>query len=319
MQLLHARYGNDLWGPVRLWLDEVVAEPRITDAQIAVAYGLGRFARLAFDEVRSHYLEQWAAGAWPQRTCAVYALWSMAESDDLAPLALNVATGWVHNRGPERAITAAIAFGGALGKRYPSEAMRRLWPLALRGRAISGFAKYAIGNLLAIESEDATDSGGVARYLANKIGPLLKPGAVVADRRAALWVIVGVLGLNHGRIPDLPLPAQVLRERPGAIEPLGELWSGALRSAPHRSAAVETLHRTLLALVDFPGGAQLAGRLGQAILPQLSDAHCRQVELGLRALRSPKDRQDARLVLRAFLDADPDGRRRRDEDRPTAI
>jgi len=304
MELLHLRFGHELWGPLRLWLDEVVGQPVVTDAQIAVAYGLGRFTRHAFDEVRSHYLEHWAAGAWPQRTCAVYTLWSMAEADDLAPLALNQATSWVHDRGPERAITAAVAFGGALGKRYPSEAMRRLWPMALRGRAISGYAQLAIGNLLAIESEDESESGGVARYLANKIRPLLEPGAGAADRRAALWVIVGILGLA-GRSAELPLPAQVLRERPGIVEAVGELWAGTLRSAPHRGKSVEALHRSLLALADFPGGSQLAGRLGGAILPQLTKAQRRQIELGLRAVRTEKERRGARTVLQAFLDADP--------------
>ena len=306
MEMLHLRYGHDLWGPLRLWLDGVVAQPVVTDAQIAVAYGLGRFSRHASDEVRSHYLEKWSGGAWPQRTCAVYALWSMTESDDLAPLALNQATSWVHDRGPERAITAAVAFGGALGKRYPSEAMRRLWPMALRGRAISGFARLAIGNLLAIESCDESDSGGVSRYLANKVRPLLEPDASAPDRRAALWVIVTVLSLV-GRNPDMPLAAEVMRERPGVAEPLGELWAGTLRSNPHRSASVAALYRTLVALADTSSGSRLAGQLGQAILPQLTEAQRRQVELGLRALRTPKERHGARTVLLAFLEADLPG------------
>jgi hypothetical protein len=305
MELLHLKYGHDHWGPMRIWFDGIVSEPAVSDAQVAVAYGLGRFTRHAFDEVRTHYLEEWAAGAWPQRTCAVFALWSMVEVDDLAPLALNQATSWVRNRGQERAVTAAIAFGGALGKRYPSEAMRRLWPLALRGKAISGYALFAIANLLAIESADEADSGGVSRYLANKIRPLLLPGAIAADRRAALWVIVGILNLD-GRSPGLPLAAQVLRERPDVVEALGELWAGTLRSAPHRGESVESLHRTLLALVDFPGAAQLARRLGQAILPHLSTAQRRQVELGLRGVSTLKDRRDTRMVLQAFLDAAPD-------------
>lgn len=305
MELLYQRYGNDVWGPVNLWLHEVADQSVVTDAQISVAYGLGRFALHAFDEVRSQYLEHWAAGGWTQRTCAVYALWSMAESDDLAPPALSLATGWVHNRGPERAITAAIALGGALGKRYPSEAMRRLWPLALRGRAISGYARLAIGNLLAIESADETDSGGVARYLANKIRPLLKPQAATDERRAALWAVVGVLDLN-GRSAEVPLAAQVLRERPGIAQSLGELWAGSLRSAPHRSDAVAALHRTLLALVEVQGGDRLAARLGEAVLPLLSSAQQRQVELGLRAAQTPKEQREARLaVLRAFLGSAP--------------
>jgi hypothetical protein len=298
MSELVRRYGDDLWTPVHAWLCKMVELPWISDTHLAIAYSAGRMARYSTKEVREAYLERWASGHAAERYCAVFTLWSMAAQEDLAPLALAQARDWVWGRGPERAMVAAIAFGGALGKRYPTEAMWWLWELAMRGQRISSYARVAMGNLLLIDA--VSDDPSVARYLANKVRPLLLPGARPEQRRAALNVIVAVLSAP-GADQKAPGVLKVLRESSAALGPIGELWSGILRSAPHRPAGVGILHSTLKALEQSTDGTDIAAQLGRQILPRLTETQRTQVERGLRTLDSPEQRRRGQAILRAFL------------------
>lgn len=290
--------GDELWSPVQAWLAEAISRPQITDTHLAIAYGIGRMARYDAKEVQNAYLEHWAAGYMAERYCAVFTLWSMAAEDDLAPLALAQARDWVWGRGAERAMVAAIAFGGALGKRYPNEAVWRLWDLALRGRRISVYARVAIGNLLAIDA--AANDPVVARFLAKKIRPLMEQGTNTRLRRTALSVVLAALSVpgSDGKTPAI---LTVLRRSPAARAPVGELWSSLIRSTPHRPGAITVLHRTLKALEHASNGAEVAAGLGRQILPALSRAHRTQVELGLRKLATPEEWRRAQAVLAAFL------------------
>jgi hypothetical protein len=303
MAELVRRYGDELWSPVHAWLAEAIAPPYISDAHLAIAYGIGRMARYDANEVQDAYLEQWAAGRMAERYCAVFTLWSMAAHEDLAPLALARVRDWVWGRGTERAIVAAITFGGALGKRYPIEAMWWLWRLAMRGQRISLYARVAIGNLLTIDA--ASNDPVVARFLLKKTKPLLLPGAQAAERRTALSVVEAALSVSDadGKTPGI---VKVLRECPAALAPIGELWSGVLRSAPHRAGGIAVLHRTLKALENAPDGMGIAVRLGREILPALSPPQRTQVELGLRKLSAPEETRKKSAIVAAFLNLPPD-------------
>jgi hypothetical protein len=299
MMELNRRFGDELWTPVREWLFALADQP-FGETHIAAGYGLALLARCALQEVDATYLTPWSVGDLQHRLMAVSVLWSMAEDDLVAPAALRIAVSWVRNRGQERAITAALALGGPLGQRYPSEAMRWLWILAQRGERVSRVARTAMSQLFAVESEANLGKGTVVRFLLQKIRPMLKPDVAARDRRAALAVANSVLGTTQ-TLTEVPTMASVLRDRPADFGPVGELWAAALNSVPHRLAAVAALHRTLAALAESSNSVELGARLGAAILPRVSARTLEVLEL---VLPDPGRAEEASArVVAAFLGA----------------
>jgi hypothetical protein len=306
MTELNIRCGDDLWTPVRDWLFALADQP-FGEAQIAAGYGLALLARCALAEVEDTYLTRWSAGNLKERLMAVNVLWSMAEDDLCAPAALRVTVSWVRNRGQERAITAALTFGGPLGERYPSEAMRWLWVLTQRGTRVSLVASTAMSQLFAMEAEADLEKSTVARFVLRKIRPMLRPydhrGAptrdvTVRERHAALSVASSVLSTTQ-ILSDTPAVASVLRTRPADFEPLGELWAAVLNSVPHRAQAIRALHRTLAALTKDANSEEIAARLGAVILPRLTPRSLQVLKL---ALPNPERAEElSAAVIAAFL------------------
>lgn len=306
MTELNIRCGDDLWTPVRDWLFALADQP-FGEAQIAAGYGLALLARCALAEVEDTYLTRWSAGNLKERLMAVNVLWSMAEDDHCAPAALRTTVSWVRNRGQERAITAALTFGGPLGERYPSEAMRWLWVLTQRGARVSLVASTAMSQLFAMEAEADLEKSTVARFVLRKIRPMLRPydhrGAPTRDvtareRRAALSVAISVLSTTQ-ILSDTPAVASMLRTRPADFEPLGELWAAVLNSVPHRAQAIRALHRTLAALTKDANSEEIAARLGAVILPWLTPRSLQVLKL---ALPNPERAEElSAAVIAAFL------------------
>ncbi|GAA5000106.1 hypothetical protein GCM10025734_34910 [Kitasatospora paranensis] len=223
----------------------------------------------------------------------------MAQDDLLAPLALRTAVGWARNRGQQRAMTAAVALGGVLGQRYLSEALRWLWVLALRGGRIRAAAQRALGHLLSVEADADSGSGGVPRFLASKVRPLLRPGADIAERRLALTTVVAILSTTAPDSDD-PVVARLVLDRPGDVPVVAELWASAIRSGPHRGDAVAALRATLRSLARSEA-TSAAARLGAELLPRLPpELH----GFVARTLAHPNQEPGTSgHVLRAFLDS----------------
>ena len=299
MTELNRRFGDELWTPVRDWLFTLADQP-FGEAQIAAGYGLALLARCALGEVEAAYLRPWSAGSLQNRLMAVSVLWAMAEDDLLVPAALRIVVSWVRNQGQERAITAAIAFGGPLGQRHPSEAMRWLWVLSQRSERVRRVARTAMSQLFAAEAEADLEKGTVVRFLLQKIRPLLQPDATVRERRAALAVANSVLDATQA-LSDAPVMASVLRRRPADLQPAGELWAAALNSLPHRRDAVRALHRTLATLAEDADSVSLARGLGRVIMPRLTGRAAQVLQLTLPdPIRAEKI---SASVVAAFLGA----------------
>jgi len=306
MTELNIRCGDDLWTPVRDWLFALADQP-FGDAQIAAGYGLALLARRALAEVEDTYLTRWSAGNLKERLMAVNVLWSMAEDDLCAPAALRIAVSWVRNRGQERAITSALAFGGPLGERYPSEAMRWLWVLTQRGARVSLVASTAMSQLFAMEAEADLEKSTVARFVLRKIRPMLRPydhrgvstRAVTArERHAALSVANSLLGTTQS-LSGIPVIASVLRTRSADFAPLGELWAAVLNSVPHRQPAIRALHGTLATLTKDSKSEEIATRLGAVIVPRLTPRSLQVLKL---ALPNPERAEEiSAAVIAAFL------------------
>ncbi|HYK30434.1 MAG TPA: hypothetical protein VEV63_00680 [Streptosporangiaceae bacterium] len=270
-------------------------------ATISATSGLAVVARSAIDHVRDTYLTPWSAGDLRHKLMAVSLLFAMTEDQLLASAALDIAVGWARHGGQERAVTAAIAFGGPLGRRHLAEAKRWLWVLTMRDERVCQVASLAFGQLFAVEAATDTDRSEVARFLAAELRLLMQPEAAAHERRAALTVVNAVLSAAR---PDSPTPAVagLVRARQADLRPVAELWAATLNSVPHRRMAVIALHLTLAALTDDTASLELAASLGHAILPRLTE---RTREVLALTLPDPQRTEaiSARLIA-AFFDGD---------------
>lgn len=273
------RVGHEPPTSFRAWLFELADRP-FGEAQIAAGYGLALLARSALDEVQTAYLTPWSGRDLPNRLMAVNVLWAMAEDDLLASAALSIAVNWTRKSGQERAMTAAIALGGPLGLRRPSEAVRWLWALTPRGELVSRAAYLAIGRLFALEAESEVATSAVVRFLLRKIRSLMKPDVTEREQHRALSVVNSVLEAAKVNA-EAPAVVTVIRARPSDLEPVAELWAAALNSVSHRRRAVIALHLTLAALADDARSVDLAAQLGLAILPRLTPRTLEVLDLTL--------------------------------------
>lgn len=291
---------------------QVSTEP----AALTAARGGAADARIALDEVLDAYLTPWPTGDVRHKLMVASILSAMAEDHQLADAALDVAASWARHGGQERAMTAAIALGGPLGRNHLAVAARLLWPLTLSDEQVSQVARLALAQLFAAEMGMVTDRSTIARFLILKVRPLLKPEATAHERRTALAVINAALTATSPAAPEspeapgppttptTPTPALAsrLRTRPADLQPVAELWAATLNSVSHRRSAVIALHLTLATLTDDVDSVRLAASLGRAILPRLTDRTREVLEL---TLPDPQRTEAiAPRVISAFLNAD---------------
>lgn len=264
-------------------------------AAFAAASGLAVMAKSALGHVCDSYLTPWSAGDVRHKLMAVTVLSAMAEDQRLDAAALDIAVGWACHGGQE-AVTAAIAFGGPLGERHLSEAMRWLWALTMQDQRVSQIASLAFGQLFAVEIGTNSDRSAIAGFLTHKVRQQQKSQTAAHERQAALAMINAALSAARSDSPT-PAVAELLRVD---LQPVAELWAAALNSVPHRRTAVIALHLTLAALTEDTDSVALAVSLGRAILPELTARTREVLEL---TLPDPQRTEaiSARLIA-AFLE-----------------
>ncbi|MDI5939699.1 MULTISPECIES: hypothetical protein [unclassified Micromonospora] len=289
-----------LWQPLRLWMDEVAAS-RDLDVRLQLALGVTLLARnrSAAGEARD-LLRSWAAGNAAKRFTAVSTLSFMAGDDVLAPVALRTVLGWTDGAGQNCAVTAAMALGGPLGIRYPTEAERWLWHLSTRGQRIRVMAVRSLGLLFCATAADLGGSVALLKRLLLRLRRTLTAAVDLRQPGHATEAVLEVLAVQHLDREE-PMVAYVLRLRPEAIATIGALWAEVLRSLPHRGPAIDALRATLGALARFPAAGDAAGQLGGAMRAELSPDECALLCRDLAwALRCPFGEAD---VYRPVMDA----------------
>lgn len=244
-------YDGTFWGVVRYWLNAMVEDSVAdgdTDAQMTVAAGLATLARVDMSEVEESYLSPWAGGSlgWPGQIVATYVLWWMCFDDGLAPVALRIATRWATAGDSARRWTAATAFSGELGARYPTEATNRLWHLIVQARDSTGTA-FALAQLFATLAAVGQSAGQVLSLLDQRRAPLdRRPDDVSGERRdLRLRTLVAVATLAVLSIRDtrsgLPSVTFFLHANPDRIATVTRLWAFVLRYRPLRWRALKAL------------------------------------------------------------------------------
>ncbi|MFF3867862.1 hypothetical protein [Micromonospora sp. NPDC001898] len=293
-----------LWQPLRLWMHELAAI-RDLDTRLQLALGVTLLARnrSAAGEARD-LLGSWAAGSAATRFTAVSTVSFMAGDDVLAPMALRTVLSWTDGAGQNCAVTAAMALGGPLGIRYPTEAERWLWHLSTRGQRIRVMAVRSLGLLFCATAADLDGSIALLKRLLLRLRRTLTAAFDLRQHGHAIEAVLEVLSVAHLDREE-PMVAYLLRLRPTAATTVGALWAEALRSLPHRGLAIDALRATLEALAREPAAEDAVGQLGDAVRAELSPEECALLRRDLAwALRGPFGEADAfRPVVTALLTA----------------
>jgi hypothetical protein len=259
-------------GSVVAWLRELGKHPAF-DVRVRVARAVGELAGLDFGEVCDEVLQPWAVDEdGDARETAADAL-GVAAHGEAAPLVLNLLSHWATVDQRRLQWTAAAAFGGPAGLRFPNLALERL-------EAILAVVTEPGLEALAARAEDVRLVDVVNR----SIRMLFERGREVpAYHREVLRVLVGwserpppsamgivaafiFLNLALGRPARPAGPGagewpDMLRMMAGdreARELALDLWAACFEARPTREEAMSVLGRWL-ALAGGPDG------LGEAL------------------------------------------------------
>ncbi|WP_329366058.1 hypothetical protein [Streptomyces sp. NBC_01483] len=285
LQELWTMRSTAYWDGVRDWLTELLRGGRPSlETQLSIAQGLALLTPSAFDEVAENYLHPWASGvAGPTgQTTATLVLHCMCLDESLAAVALGVARDWARSYNPELRSMATAAFSGALGVRFPTDAVYTLLRLVGRGGGRSTEAAFALAGLVAVLAECRQDTGAVFRPLAYRLRAQrdMLAGHLKDGILDATLTVLRARDARTGR----PVCADVLVRSPEQTEKIGELWAGVLGNLPRRTRALAGLHATLQALSAVSEKPEpVAARFGAAVGAALRPAE----RLGLRAGLEP--------------------------------
>ncbi|WP_405925144.1 hypothetical protein [Streptomyces sp. NBC_00035] len=267
LEELWTNHSKSYWDGVQDWLTDLILTDPGPGLHLSVASGLALLARPAFDEVAESYLEPWArgeAGPAGQSMAALVLCW-MCLDENLDATALTLARSWVLSRDPELRSTAAAAFGGELGVRFPTDAVKLLWHLISRRSGQSKEAMFALADLVAVLAECREDAGVVFRALAHRLGVQRRTTVATRLRESTFDAVLAVLTVGDLRTGQ-PVCATLMERQPQLIGKLGELWAGVLCNRPRRTLALRALYDTLRALSavgEEPGAT--AGQFGRSV------------------------------------------------------
>jgi hypothetical protein len=288
-----------------------------------VALGLTVLTFTALDEVEGNYLHSWAAGdqAWSGQRTAVYVLWLMSRDDELAPIALRIATNWVNSGSPTCQWTAAAAVSGELGVVYPAEAASRLWHLVGQWKDVPTKAVVAMGGLFAtlVREADGQDADQVLKLLRDRLNrasqhldadggsglPTISWRDDRRNRERARLCIVEVLAARDPKTRQ-PSITSLLEARPDHLDLVARLWAAVLCHRPHRKRALVALLDAVRAFEQVSDDPQAAARdLGDALTRALPTEEHQPLNRDFTNIlaRSNRPEPDTAATVQALLDA----------------
>ncbi|MGQ5633935.1 MULTISPECIES: hypothetical protein [unclassified Streptomyces] len=307
---LCARFGVEFWDAVQTWLTAVLSEPDAPcpsgtvsgdEFEVSMAAGLAILATTDFEEVVRSYLLPWAAGHAGRRgqRMAVYVLWDMSQSDlGLDTAALAIARDWALSASPELRGTAALAFSGWLGVRFPSDAVKWLWHLIANENG-SGMGAAALARFFALLVYHDEDPSRVLGLLTYRLGKHASTSARSRLKSQTFAVVVTILCIRDASGRPVALRYFVLH--PDRADALLHLWAGAFCYRPVRRIAVQAFADHLRALPVLTEETETAARaLGRGLRAHLPDA-AERTALGTDLVRLTRGKgpHDA---IRALLD-----------------
>ncbi|EFL32843.1 conserved hypothetical protein [Streptomyces viridochromogenes DSM 40736] len=297
LEELWTRLSTPYWNGVRDWLTELVAAQPGLGLQLSVAQGLALLTRPAFDEVADNYLHPWAGGAAGPagQSTATLVLQCMCLDESLAATALGLARGWARSYDPVLRSTAAAAFSGALGVRFPTDAVTILLKMIVRRGGLPVDAAFALAGLVAVLAECGQDTGAVFRPLAYRLRAQRETltGQYKENLLGAALTVLRARDARTGRL----VCASLLERDVRRTATIGELWAGVLDNLPRRGRTLAALYATLRelpAVSERP--EQVAERFGGAVGEALPPDDGPPLAAALRQVAARADEQTTAVV-----------------------
>ncbi|MBP2191013.1 hypothetical protein [Nocardia goodfellowii] len=288
--MLCDRMDVEFWNAVRVWLDDV--DIGSDHSRPLVADGLTTLAEVAFDEAFD-VLERWSAGARGRngQIVAAIVLSSMSYRDHLAPRALQIATTWITRKNGARQWVAAVAFGNALGVRYPHEAIARLWTLCAQAHAAQRDMTPIIGMLFTDLVVEAGDPGIVLRTITKAAG---RQGAARNMSRRQIAIAAGTAILSARDVHGRTAVSLFLERFPDKTAEIAGLLACVLGNRPTRIEAIRAIRRALQDLVKHTDRPEtIAHRLGDALAAEMTISEGEQLKAEIARVRTQRGRTDS--------------------------
>ncbi|QXV60308.1 hypothetical protein [Amycolatopsis sp. TNS106] len=279
LAVLWERMEVAFWDAVREWLN------RMTVLDGGVGFGLAGLAEVAFAEVRT-LLVPWSRGSRGLRGqwVAILVLSTMAVSNELAPAALQTSTKWINSDNAAQRWTAAVAFSGDLGRRFPHEAVNRLWQLCTQPHTSSGDPSFALARLFSSLASNTPDAGIVLSTLDGKLRRFRGPGGNVVMQAVAMKATLAVLSVQddvRGRRAFL----RYLDRSPDRIGVVAKLWVAVLGNSPTRRDAIRSLRDAVEDISDHhENPSKEAARLGGALAAEMTAEERVRLEAEMRRI-----------------------------------
>ncbi len=298
---LWARYEAPFWDALRAWLNEVMLECD----PVEIAYGLFLLAGVNLDEAEEFFLEPWSRGERDVRgmITATYVLWWMCYDDTLARNALQTAVRWTNDGSVVQRWTAALAFSGELGVRYPTDVTRRLWQLITSGDDISEPAQEALATLFVTLVDGEQDASVILTMLDRHMTRFGRRGAddqLLARTMTSVLEVLAARDLRSGN----PAVFIFLHVHPERARLVARLWAGALCHRMYRRDALQRLWEGLKALEQISAEPLRDARiLGDALAEALPEAEHGALRRHLETTAQRAHRRGAEPLVNALLEA----------------
>lgn len=291
---IYERYDDDVWRAIQQWLEVTLIAPAPPRVVVAVGKSLGLLAADNTAEVCGNFLTSWshADPEEPVQAAAVYALWSMCDTDQGAAGALTFCRQWLFQGTAHQVWTASMGFSGEVGRSFPAEAVRRLWQLFRSDKPAHVYAGAALAQLFVILELSQSSSIQVIRQVRDAIAATNRPGGDQELRQRILSEAVEILAARHTR-SSVPASLKLFDRSDDARSLLAETWAAVLLNRRTRARAVETLLCGLKSVKADPSvdAVPLAARLGAATFARMPVESVTAIrsEFSAAARRKPRD------------------------------
>jgi hypothetical protein len=225
----------------------------------------------------------------------------MSLNETLAPMALQIAVGWVSGSRWHRLI-AGEALMAELGARYPAEAARRLWQLIAQDDVLEHIAYTAPGGLLQTLLEHDGDPVPLLDMLLAHLARLGQRRVAMRTVDLVLSTTLFLLSVKDDRSGRLAV-FDILLARPDTADRIGRLWAGVLANRRYRAEALGAIWDGMLASSRRDVlAAALTGALAAVLTPAEQSRFLADFTVidGRKRLRNP---QRAASLAHLFIDA----------------
>jgi len=227
--------------PVLRWLGDLNQLSSLGDRAKAAA-AVGELCRFDFARVLPGTIKLWANDSDPHvRAAAAFALGIPAWDSEHAPRVMKLLHHWGTLRNNWRlGWTAAAAYGGLAGQRFPNAALRELLAMATGGNArlrlVAGSSLLRL--LVSLEGEPSACLGLLAA-LAEEAARRAKTARNALD--LFLELLQAMIGSDGSTEKVWPVFLRAARHESACLNPLVSLWRRALNTKSVRDTALGIL------------------------------------------------------------------------------